>query len=63
MVAFLLWSQRFLTILKIQNSFERYPLEKLAVFKKLGAFKHHGFWQCVDTIRDKEFLRKLKKKN
>ena len=35
---------------------ERYPLEKLSKLKKLGAYKHFGFWQCVDTIRDKEVL-------
>ena len=41
---------------------ERYPLEKLSSIKKLGAFKHHGFWQCVDTIRDKELLEEAIKK-
>lgn len=35
---------------------ERQPLEKLSKLKKLGAFRHNGFWQCVDTIRDKELL-------
>lgn len=37
---------------------EQYPLEKLSFIKKLGAYKHKGFWQCVDTIRDKEILEK-----
>ena len=41
---------------------ERYPLEKLSNLKKLGAYKHSGFWQCVDTIRDKEILEKAIKK-
>ena len=35
---------------------EQYPLEKLSSQKKLGAYRHNGFWQCVDTIRDKELL-------
>ena len=35
---------------------EQYPLEKLSSQKKLGAYKHNGFWQCVDTVRDKELL-------
>lgn len=35
---------------------EQHPLEKLSSLKKLGAYKHNGFWQCVDTIRDKEIL-------
>lgn len=38
---------------------EQYPLEKISRIKKLGAFKHYGFWQCVDTARDKELLEKL----
>jgi glucose-1-phosphate cytidylyltransferase len=40
----------------IKNSktyLEREPLEKLSKIKKLFAFKHNGFWQCMDTIRDK----------
>ena len=43
---------------------EQLPLEKLSHSKKLGAFKHHGYWQCMDTIRDKELLElAIKKKN
>ena len=42
---------------------ERSPLEKIAKQGKLTAFKHYGFWQCMDTLRDKEILEKsLKKK-
>ena len=41
---------------------EQYPLEKLSSLKKLGAFKHSGFWQCVDTVRDKEILEEAIKK-
>ena len=26
--------------------------------KEMMAFKHEGFWQCMDTIRDKEILEK-----
>ena len=37
---------------------ERAPLEKIASMGKLTAFKHHGFWQCMDTLRDKEILEK-----
>jgi len=39
--------------------FERAPLEKLAADGELMAFKHRGFWQCMDTLRDKEKLEKL----
>jgi len=37
---------------------ERSPLEKIASKGQLTAFKHDGFWQCMDTIRDKEILEK-----
>jgi len=39
--------------------FEREPLEALANEGQLVAFKHRGFWQCMDTMRDKEKLEKL----
>ena len=37
---------------------ERNPLEKIASKGQLTAFKHDGFWQCMDTLRDKEILEK-----
>lgn len=42
-----------------QLVFEREPLEKLAATGKLNAYKHHGFWQCMDTIRDKNLLENM----
>ncbi len=39
--------------------FEREPLERLASDGQLKAFKHYGFWQCMDTLRDKETLEYL----
>lgn len=41
---------------------ERTPLETLAGEGKLGIYKHHGFWQCMDTQRDKGRLEELWKK-
>ena len=38
---------------------ERKPLETLAAERKLGIYKHHGFWQCMDTQRDKGLLESL----
>lgn len=38
---------------------EKEPLEKLASQKKLKAYKHSGFWRCMDTYRDKLELEKL----
>ncbi len=39
--------------------FERTPLESCAKNNQLIAYKHHGFWQCMDTLRDKVTLEKL----
>jgi len=40
-------------------SWEREPLERLAMEGELVAYKHNSFWQCVDTLRDKEELTAL----
>jgi glucose-1-phosphate cytidylyltransferase len=37
-------------------AWEREPLEKLAQDRQLVAYKHKGFWRCMDTLRDKEEL-------
>jgi len=39
--------------------FERGPLEKLAEDGELSAFRHPGFWQPMDTLRDKHLLENL----
>ncbi len=41
------------------TTFEREPIERLAADGQLNAYKHSGFWQCMDTLRDKEGLQKL----
>lgn len=38
---------------------ERYPFEKLAAEGSLYAYKYDGFWQCMDTQRDKMLLENL----
>ncbi|OEZ31553.1 MULTISPECIES: glucose-1-phosphate cytidylyltransferase [Variovorax] len=38
---------------------EREPLERLATEGQLAAFKHGGFWQPMDTLRDKTHLEEL----
>lgn len=35
---------------------ERTPLETLALNGKLGIYQHYGYWQCMDTQRDRYFL-------
>lgn len=39
--------------------FERAPLEKAAADGNLIAYKHNGFWQCMDTMRDKLNLENM----
>jgi glucose-1-phosphate cytidylyltransferase len=38
---------------------EREPLERLAAERQLAVFKHDGFWQAMDTLRDKNHLEEL----
>ena len=38
---------------------EREPIEKATLDSQLYAYKHEGFWQCMDTRRDHELLEKL----
>lgn len=38
---------------------EKEPLQNLSKTGELMAYKHHGFWQCMDTLREKEKLEKL----
>lgn len=39
--------------------FERGPLRRLAAEGQLMAYPHHGFWQCMDTLREKIVLEEL----
>ena len=39
--------------------FEREPLEHLAQEGQLMAYRHDGFWQCMDTVRDKVRLEEM----
>jgi len=38
---------------------EREPLQNISKKKQLYAYKHYGFWQCMDTLRDKELLEQI----
>jgi glucose-1-phosphate cytidylyltransferase len=43
--------------------FEKDVLEMLGEKNQLAAYKHKGFWQCMDTMRDKDYLEALIEKN
>tara|TARA_B100001123_G_scaffold367496_1_gene427820 strand:+ start:3169 stop:3861 length:693 start_codon:yes stop_codon:yes gene_type:complete len=59
---FFVMEPNFLKFIENDNTYlEREPLEKVCKKKQLGAFKHKGFWQCMDTKRDKDALNKILK--
>ena len=54
---------KFLNYIKGGKTYlEKEPLENVTKKKLLGAYKHNGFWQCVDTKRDKDLLEEYFKK-
>ena len=59
---FFVMEPEFLKFIKNDSTYlEREPLEKITQKKQLAAFKHEGFWQCMDTKRDKDKLNKILK--
>jgi len=42
-----------------ESSLEADALERLAADRQLAAYRHEGFWQCMDTLRDKRLLDNL----
>lgn len=42
-----------------KSSLEADAMERLAAARQLAAYRHGGFWQCMDTLRDKELLEGL----
>ena len=54
---FFLINKKFLKLIKNKNTIlEREPLEEAAKINQLSAYKHYGFWQCMDTRRDRDKL-------
>ena len=59
---FFVMEPKFLEFIKSDKTYlEREPLEQVTKKKQLAAFKHEGFWQCMDTKRDKDNLSKILK--
>ena len=42
-----------------KDIWEREPLQRLAAAGQLMSYEHHGFWQPMDTLRDKILLEEL----
>jgi glucose-1-phosphate cytidylyltransferase len=60
---FFIMEATFLKYIKNDQTFlEKEPLEKVTKIDELRAYRHKGFWQCMDTKRDKDKLEKILKK-
>lgn len=61
---FFVMESSFLDLLEDESTvLEGQPLELAAKMGELMAFYHSGFWQCMDTKRDKDYLDELTKNN
>lgn len=60
---FFVFKKQFLNMLSEDDILEKKPLEMLASKKQLIAFKHEGFWRCMDTFKDYQVLNDLWKEN
>ena len=59
---FFIMEPKFLKYIKNDKTIlERDPLEKITNLNQLQAYKHHGFWMCMDTKRDRDRLVELNK--
>ena len=59
---FFVMEPEFFKFIKNDSTYlEREPLEAMTKKKQLAAFRHEGFWQCMDTKRDKDKLNKILK--
>ena len=59
---FFVMNSKFLNLIKNSQTYlEKEPLEKATKKKQLIAYRHKGFWQCMDTKRDKDKLDQILK--
>lgn len=57
---FFVLSPKVLDYIEGDNTiWEREPMERLAAEGQMSAYLHHGFWQPMDTLRDKAYLEEL----
>ena len=61
---FFIFNKKIFNYLKNDETIlENTPMNKLTSKKNLAAFKHEGFWQCMDTLREKKILEEMLKDN
>lgn len=59
-IGFMVCQSEFIDLIDDDTTvLEKKPLETAAKMGQLMAYKHSGFWQCMDTVREKERLEKL----
>ena len=59
-IGYMVCQPEFLNFIKDdQTVLEKEPLERAAGENQLMAFKHDGYWQCMDTLREKQVLEEL----
>ena len=57
---FFVLNKEFLNYIDDESTIlEKEPLEQMVAQKDIAAYRHEGFWQCMDTIRDKDYLNQL----
>ena len=60
---FFVFNSKVFEFIKNDGTFlEREPLKKLCKIGELNAFQHRGFWQCMDTIRDRQIIEEILKR-
>ena len=60
---FFVFESKFLELIDNDETFlEREPLEKASSTDQLRAYRHSGFWQCMDTKRDRDLIQELYEK-
>ena len=61
---FFVIDKNFIKFIKSKKTIlEQEPLEKIAKINQMSAYKHNGFWQCMDTKRDRDKLINLVNEN
>ncbi len=56
---FFIFRSQIFDYLKSDSTLEKEPLEQLSAKSELFAYKHHGFWQPMDTLRESQLLNEL----
>ncbi len=59
MEVFFVVNKKVIDRLDDNTIWEKEPLESFAKDNELNAYKHHGFWRPMDTLRDKTILEKF----